>query len=184
MLLFYLQLIETEEDQWLFTDIYDSYAKQMFESARKVLRNTKEAEDAVHNAFVGIIKNMDSIRNKDEEDIKMYVLKAAKNAALNICKRDPAYNGKHVRLNEETVKGCATEKDTLERLCDEATYEVVLAAVMSLGEPYSTVLHYHYVMEMDYKAIAETLDRKPATVRQQIHRGKEKLKKAIGEHDV
>ena len=49
-------MIETEEDKVKFEQIYETYRDLMFRVASQILRNDHDAEDAVHQAFVSIIR--------------------------------------------------------------------------------------------------------------------------------
>lgn len=170
MLMFYLQLIETEEDRQLFTWIYEAHKKQMQYVANDILHKWDLAEDAVHTAFVGIANNMDSIHGRSKEDVKNYVLKAAKNAAINMLRKETKQKDLMPELDAEPI-----EDSVLEDLCAKEGFEETVNAILRLKEPYSMVLYCHFVMEMDYGAIARTMQKKPATIRQQVSRGKQML---------
>lgn len=176
MLMFYLQLIETEEDRQLFTLIYESHKKQMQYVANDILHKWDLAEDAVHTAFVGIANNMGSVRGRSKEDVKNYVLKAAKHAAINMLRKETRQKELLPELDEEPI-----EDSVLEELCAKEGYEETIKAISKLKEPYSMVLYCYFVMEMDYSAIAKTLQKKSATIRQQVHRGKQMLFVLLGE---
>ena len=176
MLLYYLSLIETEEERQLFARLYELHKKQMHYVANQVLRNDTMSEDAVHNAFEGVARNMKSLEGKTEEDMKNYLLKASQNAALNLSKRERKQEDYYVHLDSE-----AADDDVLEELCAKLDRETVVHAILQIKEPYSAVLYCHFVMDMDDKQMADTFHRKPATVRQQLSRGREKLKKLLKE---
>ena len=175
MLLFYLQLIETEEDKKLFEELYYAYRKQMVYLANSILKNKDLAEDATHDAFKGIANNMTKVRNKNVEDVKNYVLRAAQNAAITILGEEKKYIGIE-DLDEEIIM---VEDNTLIELCNKEALEIVVQAILQVKEPYRTVLSHRFLMEMEYSEIAEVLERSPDTVRQQLHRGKAKLYQAL-----
>ena len=176
MLMFYLQLIETEEDRQLFTLIYEAHKKQMQYVANDVLHKWDLAEDAVHTAFVGIANNISSVRGRSKEDIRNYVLKAAKNTALNMRRKENKQKDLMPELDAEPIAD-----NVLDDLCAKEGYEKAIHAISRLKEPYNMVLYCYFVMEMDYGAIARTLQKKPATIRQQVHRGKQMLYVLLGE---
>ena len=66
MLLFYTLLIEEDDDKAKFEKIYTLYRKKMWYTANSVLSDSYLAEDAVHNAFIGIAKNMKRIEEIDK----------------------------------------------------------------------------------------------------------------------
>ena len=84
MLVFYLSLIDSDEDKSKFETIYYEYRERMFSAAFDILNNNEDAEDAVHNAFIGIAKNMKSIGEVKSNRTLSYCIKAAKNSAINI----------------------------------------------------------------------------------------------------
>ncbi len=176
MLMYYLSLIETEEERQLLAQLYEAHRKQMHFVANSVLRNYTLSEDAVHNAFTGVAKNMDALDGRCEEDMKNYLLKAAQNAALNLSKRERKQNDYYVYKENEAADG-----DVLEELCIRLDKEALVGAVMKLKEPYNTVLYCQIVMGMDCKQIADMLHRKPDAVRQQLSRGRKILQQMMKE---
>ena len=54
----YLMMIDAEEDKQKFAILYETYRHLMMKVALNVLKDTFLAEDAVHEAFIKIAKNM------------------------------------------------------------------------------------------------------------------------------
>ena len=50
-MLFYLSLLETEEQKKNFTEIYQRNRERMYRTAFAILGQKEEAENAVHDAF-------------------------------------------------------------------------------------------------------------------------------------
>lgn len=184
MLAFFLTLIEDENDRQLFERIYHSYRSQMKRVAVNVLGNMDDAEDAVHEAFYRVAeKHLDTVRAIcDERDLRNYMLKAAKNAALNI-RRGNSGSGNIEEIDslaaEET---CISDEDFVEELCNEDSYRELVGVIRGLDPKYSEVLYLHFVLEMPMPEVAEYLGRKLETVKKQLVRGKvllaEKLKES------
>ena len=63
MLQLYLQLLDTEEEKQGFELLYETYRKLMHWVANNILHDEKLAEDAVHEAFLRIIKNFHKIND-------------------------------------------------------------------------------------------------------------------------
>ena len=61
MLAFYMAFIDDEDDREKFEIIYNVYRKRMVSTAYSLLRNHEDAEDAVHDTFIKIARNMNSI---------------------------------------------------------------------------------------------------------------------------
>ncbi len=174
MLVFYLSLIDNENDRNLFERIYYSYRKQMFTVALSVLGNKDDAEDLVHDVFCNVAeKYLPTLQNiKNEQDMKNYLLKATKNSALNK-KRDTKHA---ISLNEnETILN--TEEDIsdnkfLDMICNSLSYQEIVSAIKSLDKKYEEVIYLHFVVEMTIPEVADYLNRNQNTVKKQLSRGK------------
>ena len=171
MLMFYMSLIDNDDDRAKFELLYKNYKKRMVSVAFSVLGNKEDAEDAVHDTFIKIARNMRSIGDLDSDETLSYVLKAAKNNAINLSQKNATRN-KHIQL--EDVENM-TDEQFLEKLNIRENYEDVVKAIRSLNDTYNDVLFYYFVQGMKAKDIADLLGRKNSTVHQQIIRGKKKL---------
>lgn len=54
----YLQMLENLSDRDKFTLLYNKYRKLMLYVANQILNNQDDSEDAVHEAFLSIIRNI------------------------------------------------------------------------------------------------------------------------------
>ncbi len=61
MLLFYLQMIETEEEKSKFESIYQEYKGLLYHIAEEKLPLLEDREDAVHQAFVKVAEHIKKI---------------------------------------------------------------------------------------------------------------------------
>lgn len=176
MLAFYLNLIDDSSDKRRFEEIYLEYRKQMFLVAMTVTHNETDAEDVVHDVFTRIAeKYMPIIQDIDsQQDLRNYLLRAAKNTALNLLKKK---NRANVSANDlQWVKGdSVSDVDFIDEICAKAEYEQLVNALQLMDEPYREVLYYHFVMELSVSDVAKLLERKPLTVKKQLVRGKKIL---------
>lgn len=177
MLLFYLSAIQDEDGKKTFEYYYETYHRQMFQMAYSVLHNTSDAEDAVHNAFLGIVKNVTVLLQASEDKGKCYCIKAAKNAALNILRKRKS-QAEDVCIDDMYD---IADEHAFEDMIDKVSYEEILSAIKSLDDIYRDTFYMHYVMDMSVKQIAITLDRKVSTVKQQLVRGKKQLMAMLSE---
>ena len=175
MFLFYLSVINDDNDRRTLEYYYRTYQRQMFYAAYSVVRNESDAEDAVQNAFIGISKHVDVLLSADEDKGRSYCIKAARNAALNIVRTND-YNQSVASIDE--MYFLADEK-AFEEMLDSAEYEDVLDVIRNMDNVYRDVLYMRYVMDMPVKKIAAVLDRKVSAVKQQLVRGKKMLISAL-----
>ena len=83
----YLQMIDTPDDRSKFEQIYLEYRGLMFHVANEILHNEQDAEDAVHQAFVNVAKNMEKIGSPNCPKTKGYVVTIAENKAIDLYRR-------------------------------------------------------------------------------------------------
>lgn len=171
MLLYYLSLIETEEEKLTFIHIYERYGKQMLAVAKGILRKHENAEDAVQDAFEGIAKSIHRIPTASESAVKAYVMTVVRNAALAVQEKEGKW-GPCLEFDELDI---ASNADTFQTVADAQDYENLLRLIQRLPLQYRDVLLLRYVMEMKPREIGILLHRKTTTVQQQLSRGKHAL---------
>lgn len=171
MLIFYMSLIDNDDDRAKFEILYNEYRKRMISTAFSVLKNREDAEDAVHETFIKIARNMKSIDDPTSDRTLSYVIKATKNNAINLLNKNKKRN-EHIQL--EDVENIADGK-FLERLHIEENYAELVDAIRLLNDTYRDVMFFHFVEGMKIKEIADLLGKKQSTVQQQLIRGKKKL---------
>ncbi len=174
MLLFYTLLIEEDDDKAKFEKIYTLYRKKMWYTANSVLSDSYLAEDAVHNAFIGIAKNMKKIEVVDSSKTLSYVITAAKNAALDILRKNKGLTETDIdELYDVSDKESSSFYQNLE------TEDLIIKILATMPETYRDVLYLLVVEQMSEKEIAELLGRKPGTIHQQVRRGRAILKEEL-----
>ena len=184
MLLVYLSLIDSPNHQDLFEDIYNTYRKQMFLLAKSIAKNDSDAEDIVHDVFLKIAtKHISSIEAiHDPVDLRNYLLKATKNTALNYVKKRDKSNVSIDLLLEKDIQNYPdlTDNAFIDWICANSDYHQLVLAILSLGSPYSDVMYYHFVLGFSIPETSKHLNRKAATVKMQLVRGKKILLLKLG----
>lgn len=143
----------------------------MVSVAYSILHNNEDAEDAVHETFIRIAKNMKAIDDPRSKKTSAYVITAAKNNAINL------FN-KNKRACEHIFTGDIgnlTDERFYEKMSLTESYKEIVNAVELLNETYRDVMYYHFVYDMKIKDIADLLGEKPSAVQQKLIRGKKKL---------
>lgn len=179
MLALYLAYLDEANDKELFSNIYYSYRKQMVAVAIPILNNNADAEDVVEDVFLRIAqKYFDIIRSiKNETDLRNYLLKAAKNTAINRLKsqkKDNVSLDTVLEYNMSEIKELSDDT-FIEVLCNKIDYDQIVDAIKNLIEKYRNVLYYHFVMELTVPQTAKALNQSLSTTKKQIIRGKKLL---------
>lgn len=170
-------LIDDESDLRRFERIYETYSPQMLRVALGILTDRAEAEDAVHEALLGIARTIHTVPKHPEPVIRAYVLTAARNAAWAML---PEKKRRDRLLDIDELQLPARE-DLFERLLRSEERELLARCIGSLPQLYREVLLLRYVVGMKPKAISQLLGRPTATVQQQLTRAKAKLAHTYGQ---
>lgn len=87
MLIFLLAALESEEDRRKFTAVYEQYHTRLEDAAIGILKNQADAEDAVQNAFVQIIRHFEKISQIPCEELPFWLISIVKNESLMILRK-------------------------------------------------------------------------------------------------
>ena len=83
MLIYYLQMLDTPEEKVRFEQIYLKYRGLIYRVADSILHNRQDAEDAVHNAFLKIIRRFFRFQNTPARDLAPQVAVIARKPHVN-----------------------------------------------------------------------------------------------------
>lgn len=170
----FIYTFDTEGEKSKFEKIYCKYRDMLYMCALGIVKNSADAEDILHDAFIKIAKNIKQVDNIDSKSTAAYLAVITKNTAYDRLRRLK-------RLNETPIEDCllAADDALIEEIAEKTEYKDLIAAVKSVPAPYNEVLFLHYVNEMPVKKTAALLGRKVSTVKMQLVRGKKLLLQAL-----
>lgn len=145
--------------------ILNTYGDSILRYAYSYLHNMSDAEDILQDTLIQYLKTGPVFENAAHE--KAWLLRVA----ANLSKNRLDYNSirKTDELNEELA---ADERDDL---------SFVWEAVKSLPVKYREVIHLFYHEGCSVREISNILKRPEATVRSDLHRGRERLREILRE---
>ncbi len=156
--------MRTKEDIETAIDLYsDAVVKLAF----SIIKDYASAEDIAQNVF---IKYMQAEKEfHDSEHQKAWLLRTA----INECKMHLRYywNARRVEFPNgwEFANDHTVHEDSL------------LDIVMGLPRKYREAIHLYYYEELSIKEIAVILKKKEATIKTNLHRGRQLLKRKLEE---
>jgi len=167
MLAFFLSILESDEDRRRFTRIYEQYHQKMEQSAMRILKEQHDAEDAVQNSFLQVIRHFDKIYKIPCEELPFWLISIVKNESLMILRTK-----RHIVPLEdwdsfETTFGSTTE------------YTGIVELFRQLPETYRAVLEMKILIGYTDKEIAAHLGISETAVSTRANRGRALLKKLI-----
>lgn len=82
-MIIYLNTIYTEEEKEIFIGIYNNYKQLMYYEANSILNDEQLSEDAVHEAFIKILHNLNNIKEINCPKTKAFVVIIVRRISLN-----------------------------------------------------------------------------------------------------
>jgi len=146
-------------------EIYERHVKTLYRICFGYLKSQADAEDAVSDAFVRLIRSGKHFRDAEHE--KAWLIRVS----INVCK-DAL---KRRRRKEENLE------DHL-NLPAEESFEIdeTLRVVMALPDKYRTVIFLYYYEEYSSPEIAKLLQKPQSTIRSHLHEARKLLKIQLG----
>lgn len=180
--MFYLLAVDTPEDQAFVAKLYSDYEQMMFKIAFKILKDTYDSEDSVHEAFLNIIRKdgLDNVKKLRPSEIKGYLIITVKNAALKLYYSRKGHSGENIEDLRFLQGGVSAES----KLLDEYESEKVMTALKKLSEKDYELLYQSAVMDYSISDIAERLSIAENAVRQRFFRARQRLKKILIEEEL
>ncbi len=179
MLLMYLSTLDSPQDQSWFTDLYNTHKKLMYYIAYNILGDEQMAENIVHDAFLAILEKKEKFFLNDRHKTKGLIDIIVRRQAINELTRR-----KRMEYREEFPDIPDPRQSVEQQVVSGDAHDRMVALIRGLDENYRSVLMLQYVYQYTPKETAEFLELSEATVRQRLHRAKQKLKKMLGEEVV
>ncbi|MCP5022595.1 MAG: sigma-70 family RNA polymerase sigma factor, partial [bacterium] len=137
---------------------------------RGLVSDENQVQDLVQETWVRAMRRPP----QEAGAIKGWLTRVAKNLVRDSHRRNATRTHcEHTASRSEEDTSVAVSEERL-RL-----HQQILGAVMSLQEPYRSVMILTYYEDLSAREIATKLDRKPATVRSQIHRAHDSLRSQL-----
>ena len=174
MLIFYLSLIDSPEGQSKFEKMYHEYGQLMKYIACGILKDSPLAEDAVHEAFMKIIRYLDKFEEIDCHKTKAYIVKVIESVSKDMLKKEKS----HLILDVDSV-------DEMELAAfdsfDHIDIEELSYKIESLPKNYRDILELKAYFNCSDKELAGMLGITPATARKRLERARNALAKRLNE---
>ena len=167
MLLYFLAALESDADRQAFASIYDQYHAKMENTAIRILKNQGDAEDAVQNAFMQVIRHFEKIYEIPCEALPFWLISIVKNEALMILRK----RKRTVQLDDWQAVS--------ERAADVSDYTALVELFRSLPDTYRGVLEMKVLLGYTGKEIAGHLGISETAVSTRASRGRQLLREIL-----
>lgn len=174
-MLVYLAAIGDEKEQSKFKQIYDSYHRYMLYIADSILHNEQDAEDAVQEAFLSILRNMSRISELESTRTRSFITVITTNKAIDV------YNSRR-KAKLVNIDGCSEDEPGISV---ESPEEIGLACcILKLPVRYRNMIILKYSHGYSTRECAEILGISPTAAIRLDQRAKNKLELMLREEAV
>ena len=170
-MLLFLTIIEDKEERTKIEQIYELYSKKMHQVAFGVLRDEKDAEDAVQTAMFNTWKHLKKLQDPKDENTKWYVMQAAQNAAINIYWKNKRRRERETVLDENLIGN-----DVFSRYDQGSELSKQIA---KLSPRDREVLMLKFIYGYEYAEIAQILNISTDAAKKAGSRAKERLERYV-----
>ena len=87
MLVFYLAALDSDDNKNKFETIYRKYYRFMLHTAAGIIKNPTLAEDAVHETFVQLLREIDTLRIDNERALKSYLYIVTRERSIDFLRK-------------------------------------------------------------------------------------------------
>ncbi len=167
----------TPEQKRKLDALFRKYAAEMQRISISILKNPEDAEDAVQEALITIVRHIDSIVSVDAPKTRSFVMIVARSRALDILKRrDPSVSQDVYELADRLDSGRNTERELAET-------ESLKSRLGKLRPEYREILLLRFDNGFSTEETADILDISYDNAKRTISRAREALKKIMEEDD-
>ena len=167
MLSLFLAVLETEEHKQRFAELYKQCNARIEKTAMRILKNQHDAEDAVHQAFLSILKNIKKFAEVECPETRRLIVVITERKSIDI-------------FRARTRRSVLPYEDELYGVEVSIPEEHGLAHAMAqLPARYREVLQLRFGLGLTTKEIGELFDMTQESVQKLVWRAKQSLQKQL-----
>ena len=149
----------------------------MLRFALSITGNKEMAEDAVHDAFISIIKHKNKLFALSSKEIRARAILITKCRCIDLLRKSNRYADDPIEDMMYSIEDDAIPVEENVILIDE--YESIKKHVATLDESSRLVLEMKYILGMSYKEIGDEMGITAKHVDTKIMRAKAKVRKLV-----
>ncbi len=167
----YLSETASDSDRILFEQLYQSLHLPICKCIKKLLKNKRDAEDAMQETWLCVIRDIGRYHRMDDASRAAYIMRIARNRAISIYRSNRRDED---MLCEAELSGIGDDTPLFEA-CEAEGVSRVLACMEMLTEPQRDVLSLYYLHQHTLKEIAALLNLSEAAATSRWARGRARL---------
>jgi RNA polymerase sigma-70 factor (ECF subfamily) len=169
---------DTNKDYEKMEELYELYEQKIYYVAFSVLNNIQQAEDTVQETFITLYQHLEKVRTLNNEELKRYVLRIAKNKAIDSYRKNKRHG---IFIKEYQREATEAADENIEKWEQCLMSEVQIdTLVTTLNESYKQVFKYKVFYDLNYQEISELIGITEVNVRKQFERARKRILTILG----
>jgi RNA polymerase sigma-70 factor (ECF subfamily) len=161
-----------QRDHKAYKELYDLYAKPMYNLCFRFLNHHDDANDVLQESFIKIFENIGQLNNK--ELLSAWIKRICTNTAIQALKQNKKL--KFDELDDQpTMINLHDEDEIIHEEEYQQNLDLVYDAIQKLPDRYRVVFTMHVMEEYSHEEISKMLGIVSGTSRSQYLRAKQKL---------
>ena len=183
MLSTFLMLLDSEEDQQRFEELYHQYKYLMVHIAKDYFPEKHQAEDAVQEAFLRIIKNFSKIKEINCPQTRRFIVIVIRSTCIDLLRMGKVE--KETLFLEDVLEAdIPRESEPVTALERAEYYNRLLEALRSFSEEYRNVLALRWVQKLSRAEISGITGLSEEYIKKILVRSRKKLEEMMTEKEV
>lgn len=172
--------MNSESSQFKIQRLYELYEQPMYRIAYAVLHNVQQAEDAVHDAFVAVMKSKAEIGEPESAETKHFMVRTIRNTAINRYRKN-ARDSEYFTELDDTAAQIPDSKNEVEDCIRHMEQSETVEEILSeLSTSEREILLLRCQEELSFKEIANRLSLSEQAVRKRYERARKAAQKQKG----
>lgn len=171
-----IMAIESEGDREKATALYELYCGTMLYIAKSILQEPHLAEDAVSEAFIKIIDNLEKIKTIDCYQTRGFIVIIVRNTSIDILRQKK--RNQEIPFEEYMVVA-NYEESVLDEVSAREACNKIAESITKLNKTYSDILYLRIEMDYSYEEIGKLLGISRENAKMRLSRARKALKEQL-----
>lgn len=172
-------IVEDCEQRNKLESLYNEYSLYIYKVAYQILKDKYLAQDAVQEAFISIIKNINKIDRIKSNKTKAFLVIIIRNISINIYNK----RKKQPSVSFEEIDDLSEAGPSVEEVVISNDSFLKIADMMKRMNPlYSDILTFKYYFNYKDEEISSLLNISPENTRTRLHRARKSLLLLLSEN--
>lgn len=176
--------IYNEGDRYKAEKLYKLYGKLMYKIAYDIVKEKEMAEDAGHQAFIKIIRNLHKIEEAECTHSRNFVVIICRNVAINLYRQKTKVLQHTFSIEESTMDLPGKDNNPSDIVITKESKDKLVQLIKDLSPIYRDVLLLQRVYHYSREEIGKELGISVETVKKRLSRGKHILLEKLDSDDL